>query len=111
MPDVYSLLLKDARLRVETFDKIDGHTVADGNIDPALRTVMTALKSAIVSKDWGVVAEAQVMLQQIELHHRPNKAGGMYLAEERKAVRVEAKFAEARPLTEEELEAREKFGV
>lgn len=67
----HDALMRAARLRVANMDAVDGSNVALGPIDMSLRTVMCALSCAIKSSDWSVVADAQVMLSQIELRYRP----------------------------------------
>ncbi len=79
----YDLVMKRARKRVADMDKVDGSSVADGPVDGALRTIMSALECAINTGDWGTAGDAQVMLSQLELRLRPEhqKANGFYLME------------------------------
>ena len=59
-------LWKNAVKKVHEMDKIDGSQVGHWHIDLALRTVMTALETGINHKAWDCLAEALVMVQQVE---------------------------------------------
>ena len=59
-------LIERARHFVEKCDRHDGHSQAYCPIDMGLRTVMTALEAGLNMQRWDTVAEAFIMLQQIE---------------------------------------------
>jgi hypothetical protein len=43
--------------------------------DMTARTIMCALHCALLTDDWGCVAEAQAMLSELELQLRPPRSG------------------------------------
>ena len=58
-------LLKAARKTVRNMDKLGGK-MGTGHLDMELRTIMSALECGINGKRFDAVAEALVMLQQLE---------------------------------------------
>jgi hypothetical protein len=79
----YRSLMKAARKRIRAFDKSDGSDVTKVDTDLALRTIMSAISSGIETNMWDVIADAQVMLSQLELKHRPPalRGNGYFLEE------------------------------
>ncbi len=60
-------MISDARVRVARMDISLGGSEVDrlGRL-PAVRSVMNALKSGIETGEWRAIADAYVMLEQIE---------------------------------------------
>ena len=59
-------LIDAAIKRVEEMDKVDGGPIWKHHVDLGMRTVMQALETGIETQSWECVAEALVMLNQIE---------------------------------------------
>ena len=65
-------------------DEIDGGSEIDRlPLDMSLRTVITAMHTAISMQAWDIAADAMVMIQQIELRYRPadEKSKGVFMLE------------------------------
>lgn len=79
---IYAALMKKAEETVQWMDSFDGGSEADRLPSyQALRTAMLALYAAMTCGNWNTVAEAMVMLQQIELKYRPadERGEGVFL--------------------------------
>ena len=76
-------LVDKAAQFVKQLDEQQEQTIAIAPIDMALRTVLTALGSAIDTQRWDTASESFVMLQQIEQHVRdeakPRNPAGLLL--------------------------------
>lgn len=59
-------LVQKSRKRVEAMDATDECSVGEMHIDVGLRTAMSALEYGIQQKAWDGVADALIMIQQIE---------------------------------------------
>lgn len=78
----YRDIMKKARKRVEEMDRVDGSAMSVNNLDLSLRTIMSALESAISCKEWHIAGDAMVMLSQLESEARdPTMKGGYFLDE------------------------------
>ena len=87
----YNELMRAARKRIARMDKTDGGPISENPLDLALRTAMMAIKAGFSEGTYDAIADAQVMLQQIEWRYRPadskgknhlDKSGGYYLLED-----------------------------
>jgi hypothetical protein len=61
----YNALMREAKDRVASFDRIDHYAEYAQPLAVRIKTVMCALEAAIKTGNWTMVADAQVMLQQI----------------------------------------------
>lgn len=88
--DTYDKLMRKARKHIAGMDAIDGSNVTTCDLDQSLRTIMCALNAAMRERDkwpdtaWSAVADAQVMLSQLERKHRsPGVGDGDYYLKEK----------------------------
>jgi len=78
----YLHLLRQARVLIAEVDALDG-PISRLPLHMAMLEVISALEAGITTEDWRIVAEAQVMLQQIEYRYRPaDQQDGQYLLAE-----------------------------
>ena len=63
-------VIQEARQRIANMDNTDGSGVGEWHPELALRTVLSALSAGISGDDLSCIADAYVMVQQIEFASR-----------------------------------------
>jgi hypothetical protein len=69
--------IRNARRRIRTMDKVENAagfaTPNQCPLDLHLRTILQAILCSLQTREWGIAAEAFVMLQDLELRVRPKR--------------------------------------